>query len=198
MPTDSGISAGLMEAISEEFPRFRIVEKRHSPFSKAIDVALKVLTLGAQRDYLTLYHTVIGDTLYVPDSWDGTSDVDRAITLAHERVHLRQRRRYGTVLFSFLYLVPFFPLGLAYGRARLEWEAYAETLRATAEWAGLAAARDPALRRKIVGRFTGGDYGWMWPFPRQVEAWYDQVLAELDAQESATAGRERASIARQR
>jgi len=82
---------------------------------------------------------------------------------------------------TFLYLVPFFPLGLAYGRARLEWEAYAETLRATAELAGLSAARAPALRDQIVGRFTGSAYGWMWPFRRTVERWYDGVIAELEA-----------------
>jgi hypothetical protein len=31
-----------------------------------------------------------------------------------------------------------------------------------------------------VTRFTGPDYGWMWPFPRGVERWYDAWLAELD------------------
>ena len=86
---------------------------------------------------------------------------------------------------AFLYLVPFFPLGLAYGRARLEWEAYAETLRATAEYRGLEAALDEALRRKIVGRFTGGAYGWMWPFSRQVQHWFDQVVAELQPSQPA-------------
>jgi len=80
---------------------------------------------------------------------------------------------------ALLYLLPFFPLGLAYGRARLEWEAYTETLRATAELRGLAAAQDPRLRERIVSRFVGPAYGWMWPFRRQVERWYDAVLEEL-------------------
>ena len=83
---------------------------------------------------------------------------------------------------AFLYFVPFLPLGLAYGRARLEWEAYRETLRATAELCGLERAQSKALRAGIVGRFTGGDYGWMWPFRRQVEGWYDLALAELREQ----------------
>jgi hypothetical protein len=94
-------------------------------------------------------------------------------------VHLRQRRRYGFALFAFLYLVPFLPLGLAYGRARLEWEAYEETLRATAELCGLSALEDGVLQAEIVRRFVGGDYGWMWPFPRQVERWIEQAIAEL-------------------
>jgi hypothetical protein len=171
----------LVDSIRAEFPSFRIVPKQANAFSHAIDWALKVVTFGAQREYLTRYHTVIGNTLYVPSSWEGASDVDRAIVLRHERVHLRQRRRLGMPLMAFLYLVPFFPLGLAYGRARLEWEAYVETLRATAELAGLAAARSPTLRAEIVGRFTGGAYGWMWPFRRTVERWYDGALAELEA-----------------
>jgi hypothetical protein len=171
----------LLRSMREEFPRFRIVPKRNSPLSVAIDVALRVITLGGQRHYLTRYHTVIGDTLYVPAAWGGMSDTARVILLRHERVHLLQRRRYGFPLFAFLYLVPFLPLGLAYGRARLEWEAYRETLRATVELRGLAALHAEELRREIVQRFTGPDYGWMWPFPRQVNRWFDQALEELGA-----------------
>jgi hypothetical protein len=26
----------------------------------------------------------------------------------------------------------------------------------------------------------GPSYGWMWPFRRSVERWYDQVLASID------------------
>jgi hypothetical protein len=162
-----------------EFPAFCIRRKRGDRLSRAIDVALRIVTLGGQRDYLTKYHTVIGDTLYVPETWDELPDLDRVILLRHERVHLRQRRRYGGPLMTFLYLFPFFPLGLAYGRARIEWEAYTETLRATAELRGLEAARDPGLRERIVSRFLGPDYGWMWPFRSVVERWYDQVLSEL-------------------
>jgi hypothetical protein len=33
-----------------------------------------------------------------------------------------------------------------------------------------------------VERFTGGDYGWMWPFRGHVERWYDAVLSELEAE----------------
>ena len=173
------LSDALIKEIRQEFPRFRTVDKRQDALSRAIDGALRIVTLGGQRGYLSAYHTVIGDTLYLPASWDATADIDRAIVLRHERVHLRQRRRYGFALMTFLYLVPFFPLGLAYGRARIEWEAYTETLRATAELAGLAAARAPELRSQIVRRFTGPDYGWMWPFDRQVQHWYDRALEDI-------------------
>jgi hypothetical protein len=181
------LAEGLIAEITREFPTFRLVSKRNHGLSIAIDRLLRFLTFGRQNEYLSHYHTVIGNTLYTPYSWDTTEDIDRTIVLRHERVHLRQRRRYGMLLMSFLYLIPFFPIGLAYGRARLEWEAYRETLRATAELRGLASARSPGLREKIVGRFTGGAYAWMWPFRRQVERWYDQALAELESAARGTA-----------
>jgi hypothetical protein len=180
------VSEQLIGEILAEFPRFRIVPKAESQLSWLIDRALRILTLGRQRRFLSHYHTVIGDTLYVPTGWDSTSDLNRAILLRHERVHLRQRRRLGLPLMAFLYLIPWLPLGLAWGRARLEWEAYTETLRATAELLGLEAVRRPDLRAEIIGRFTGPDYGWMWPFERQVSGWYDEALAEIEAMRGPT------------
>ncbi len=174
-------AAALLADIAAEFAGFRVVRKRDSPLSIAIDRALYVLTLGRQRAYLTHYHTVIGRTLYLPDSWDRTPEIARVIVLRHERVHLRQFRRFGLPGMAAIYLVPLFPVGLAWGRAWLEWEAYRETLAATAELRGLEAARCPALRGEIVDRFVTGAYGWMWPFRRAVERWYDDAIRELEA-----------------
>ncbi len=175
-----GLSLDEMVAeMQREFPRFRIVPKRDDRLSHVIDRALKIVTLGGQNEYLTHYHTVLGNTLYVPEGWDRIPDERRVVTLRHELVHLRQNRRYGFPLFAFLYLVPFFPLGLAYGRARIEWEAYEETVRATAELLGREEAESPALRERIVSQFTSAAYGWMWPFPRSVHRWYDEALAKI-------------------
>lgn len=166
----------LLREIGEEFPSFAIRKKRESALQKAIDVALKIITFGGQRVYLTRYHTVLFGKLWVPDSWDDMSDDDKYILLRHERVHLRQRKRMGDIVMTFVYLVPFFPLFLAYGRARMEWEAYVETIRATVEVKGVEAASD--LRHGIVSRFTGPDYGWMWPFPKTIHRWFDEALDE--------------------
>jgi hypothetical protein len=170
----------LLEDIRREFPRFAIREKRRSPLQRAIAIALAVVTLGGQRHYLTRYHTVLFGKLYVPDSWALMNDDARYVLLRHERVHLRQRRRMGDAAMAFVYLIPFFPLFLAYGRARIEWEAYVETIRATAEVHGLQAAR--ALEDDIVRRYVGPDYGWMWPFPRTVRRWFADVIADLEAE----------------
>jgi hypothetical protein len=167
----------LLDAIRQEFPAFAIRRKRDDRLQRALHHLLRVITFGGQRVYLTGYYTAMFGKLWVPDSWDTLPDLDRYVLLRHERVHLRQRARMGDVGMALVYLVPFFPLFLAYGRARIEWEAYTETLRATAEVYGVAAAE--AERARIVGRFTGGDYGWMWPFPSQVNRWFDDAMREI-------------------
>ena len=171
------LSAPLLREIQAEFPSFEILPKRGSRLQRAIHHALAALTLGGQRVYLTRYHTVMFGKLWVPDSWESMKDDDRYVLLRHERVHLRQRVRMGDLAMAFIYLIPILPLGLAWGRAWIEWEAYVETIRATAELRGRAAAE--RLRPEIVRRFTSGDYGWMWPFPRAVNRWFDAALADL-------------------
>jgi hypothetical protein len=166
-----------MAELAEEFPKFRIRPKRESQLQRAIHYALMAITLGGQRVYLTRYHTVLWGTLWVPDAWDEMDDDDKYILLRHERIHLRQRERMGDLVMTFLYLVPFFPLGLAYGRARIEWEAYIETIKATAEVYGLQKAE--TLRDYLTERFTGPDYGWMWPFPGVIGRWFDEVIRDL-------------------
>lgn len=169
----------IHEELAREFPDFRIARKRDSKLQKAIHVLLAVITLGGQRVYLTHYHTVLFGVLWVPDAWDEMTDDARYILLRHERIHLRQRRRMGDVVMSAMYLLPIFPIGLAWGRARIEWEAYVETLHATAEVHGVAAAED--LRWHIRERFTGPDYGWMWPFPRVIDRWFDEAMKDVRA-----------------
>lgn len=182
MPSDDDATlAAFLDELRREFPHFRIIPKAHSRLSRAIDLALRALTFGQMRTFMTQYHTVIGDTLYVPPGWDHTSPISQVLTLRHERVHLRQRRRYTLPGMAFLYLCPLFPLGLAYGRARIEWEAYTETILATAELCGVAAAKSPHLREHIVTQFLSPSYGWMWPFRSTIEGWYDEVIATLPA-----------------
>jgi len=167
-------SEALLAEIRDEFPAFRLRNKRESHLQRAIGVALAVLTLGGQRMYITRYHTVIFGTLWVADAWAHMGDDARYVLLRHERIHLRQRRRLGDVRLGLLYLFVFFPVFFAWGRAKIEWEAYVETLRATAELYGVDAAQ--RLRPELIRRFTGPDYGWMWPFPSRINAWFDAAM----------------------
>ncbi len=169
----------LVEEIRAEFPGFRIVKKPESRFQRLIAALLRVVTFGAQTAYLDRYQTTIGETVYVTADWDERPAAERYVTLRHERIHLRQFARYGLVGMALLYLLVPLPLGLAWFRARFEWEAYAESIRAEAEVHGRAAAADPRFRERIVAQFTSGAYGWMWPFRRAVESWYDAALRTL-------------------
>jgi hypothetical protein len=157
----------------------RVAPKRAFWHQRAAARALWVLTFGGQRTYLSHYVTTLGHTIYVPDDFDAWPAAHAWEVLRHELVHVRQFERLGWLGMVLIY--GFFPLpaGLAWGRARLEWEAYRETLRAVAESEGLDAARDPRRHKQIVRRFTGPDYGWMWPFPRQVQRWIDEELAVI-------------------
>jgi hypothetical protein len=80
---------------------------------------------------------------------------------------------------SLLYLLPILPMGLAIGRARLEWEAYRETLVATAEVDGVQAAADPHLHDHIVRQFVSASYGWMWPFEGEVRRWIADAMEDI-------------------
>jgi hypothetical protein len=172
--------AALIEEMGARPRPVRVVRKSGYWHQRAAARVLWALTLGGQRTYLSSYVTTLGHTIYVPDDFEAWAP-DRAWeVLRHELVHVGQFERFGWVGMILLY--GFFPLpaGLAWGRARLEWEAYRETLRAVAECEGGEAARDPALHRQIVARFTGPDYGWMWPFPRAIQGWIDTALDEIE------------------
>jgi len=174
-----GRTAGLLDEIRGEFPRFRVIDKSKSRFHRAIHKALVVITFGQMRDYLSSYQTTIGYTLYVTPDWDERSDATRYETLRHERIHLRQFRRFTFPGMVLLYLLLPLPLGLAYFRARFEWAAYAESIRAAHEVHGREYVAEGFYREYIIRQFTGPSYGWMWPFRRQLDRWYDEVLAEL-------------------
>ena len=169
----------LVAELRREIPRLRIVRKDRSPLQRAIHHALRALTLGGMRAYLEGYQTTIGSTIYVTADWDARDPDERYVILRHEAVHLRQFRRYTRPGMALLYLLVPLPMGLAWCRARLEQEAYAESVRAAAEVWGPEYPRREAYRRRVIEQFTGPAYGWMWPFPGSLERWYDGVLATL-------------------
>lgn len=171
----------LVEALRAEFPRLRIVRKDRSVLHRAIHGALYALTLGRMRTYLDGFQTTIGSTVYVTADWDDWPDDRRYVTLRHEAVHLRQFRAYSLPGMALLYVLLPLPMGLAWFRAHFEKAAYAEGMRAAAEVWGPECPRGAAYRRHVIDQFMGPSYGWMWPFRRGLERWYDQVLASLPA-----------------
>ena len=128
-----------------EFPDFRIVCKTESAMHRGIHVALMAITLGGMRQYLTSYHTTLGQAVYVTPGWDDSCFDQRYVTMCHERVHMRQFRRFGGLGMALLYGLLPLPLGLSYFRARFEKAAYAESIRATAELFGKKPGPEPRL-----------------------------------------------------
>jgi len=171
--------AVLLDDIAAEFPGFRVVAKSSSRFQRFIHRILVIVSLGRSRSYLDSFTTTIGRRVYVTGDWEAMSRDARYLVLRHERIHLRQFRRYTLVGMALLYLLVPLPLGLAYFRARFEREAYAETILGTAALYGAGHVREASFRESIVEQFTGPSYGWMWPFRGSVERWYDRVLAGL-------------------
>jgi hypothetical protein len=166
--------------LQREFPRFELVPKAQRPSQRLIDAALRALTAGRNTAYLTRVVTTLGQKVYVPTAWHTWRPLDRIIILRHEAVHLRQFRRLTWAGMGLIYLFLPLPFLFAGGRAWLELEAYKETLKATWELKGAAAARDPALREAIVRRFTGSDYGWMWVRGTSIRKALNRTIVTLE------------------
>jgi len=160
----------LLQEIAREFPDFKVVPKSESRLMRAIDVALKLITLWRMRTFMTRFTTTVGMTVYVSPEWEQRSEKSRMVILRHERGHMRQARRYTRPVFSLLYLVVL-PAVWTF-RAKFEAEAYEESMRAAAELFG-PGALDDEHRRWTVRHFTSAEYFWMRPFRRSVERWYD-------------------------
>jgi hypothetical protein len=167
------------EEVRAEFPDYKIVRKSDSLWMKVCDVLLRVITLNQQDRFMSSYTTTIGTTVYTPKVWeDSQDDLAKIITLRHERVHMRQRLRYGLFLYGVLYFLVL-PTVLAFFRKKFEMEAYEESIRATASLRGVKEILKKEYREKMVGHFTSADYFWIWPFRKSIEAWFDEAREKV-------------------
>jgi len=170
--------ATLEIAIRKEFTGFEIIQKSSSFKMKAIDLFLKVITFWRMKTFMVDFVTTVGEKVYVPAKWAKWPEKNKMIILRHERVHMRQARKYTRPLFSFLYL--FFPLPgfLAYYRTKFEREAYEESMRATFYFYGGHVLDGAMYRRDMINHFTTAEYFWMWPWGG-VERWYDETVRKI-------------------
>lgn len=170
----------LVSEIRAEFPDFEVIPKSQSRLMLLIDGILRVLTFGRFRDFMWSYTTTLGTKVYTPKDWGLWTNATRNAILRHERVHMRQARRYTRLGFSLAYLFLPLPFGLAYCRAKFEMEAYEESIRARYELLGKSGLSGD-FRESILSQFTGPAYLWMWPFRSYLERWYDGVVRTLTA-----------------
>lgn len=163
-----------LEATVREFPDFRVILKTDSAFMKVLSVVLFF-----NKGFMTYFVTTIGSRMWVPTDWTSWSDQARAAILRHERVHLRQQRRYGMLRYSLMYLLWPLPILLAKGRRDLEMEAYEESMAAYAEYWGKDYLEDSKVRERFIQYFTSSAYAWMWIRRSDIEAWYDRAKAKI-------------------
>ena len=93
---------------------------------------------------------------------------------------MRQKKKYTSFGFSFLYLFFPLPIGLAYFRKKFEMEAYAESIRSLAFYHSVSLVKRAKVREQFIGYFTTAQYFWMWPFRSSIERWYDGVVKDLE------------------
>lgn len=169
--------------VKSEFSSFEILPKNKSVLMKVIDAALRIITFGQMKNFMTRFITVIGNKVYVPDSWEDNTLTSKAEIIRHERVHMRQSKKYGRFLFSFLYLVVPFPIGIAYFRKKFEQEAYEESLKALYEYHG-EKIFTPRLKEGMLAHFTTAQYFWMWPWRKDLEKWYEAAVEKAKSRQS--------------
>lgn len=150
----------LLLELEREFPHFRVVHKERSRFMVFLDLLLKVVSFGQMTEFMTRYVTVLGQTVYVPSSWGSMAWGGKVVALRHERVHLRQARRWG-VLFAPMYLMWPVPVFLAYARMSFEYEAYVESMQAQFD---LTRDVPGQYVDAVVRQLTGPGYLWAWAY----------------------------------
>ena len=158
-------------------PSVKIVTKKeYRKLWKILDRLVRICTLGKNKTFLTAFTTTMGDIIAFPETWelDKVNDND-IITLKHELKHVAQYKKlgfgsvwFGFVLFTLLYLLIPFPIGLAWFRYKFERDAYATA------W---DTVREYRLNGKpnldfYVECLTGSSYGWAWPFKKSVRTWF--------------------------
>jgi hypothetical protein len=172
---------GVYTGMKVEFPGFEIIPKSKVWWMHALALFLKLLSFGHIISFMSTYTSCIGRKVYVGSNWADKPFLEKAATLRHEAVHMRQREKMGFITYALIYLFLPVPVVFALGRRDLEMEAYEETLRAFAQYYGIESLREGHIRIRITDEFMGPNYFWMWPFRKDIDRWYDGVVARLEA-----------------
>ena len=174
----------LTNYFQKQIPGFEILSKKESPLLKIIS---KILFFN--KKFLTSYVTTLYPKVYVPElPWREKDHVAAMATLAHEYVHLKDRKRMW-LFFNFLYLfpqnlAPFALLGVfdsnpwwflcllfllpipSPTRAWLEFRGYRMTLAIWAHFLQEKLNTGTFINSIVDRNFAGSAYYWMFPFKR--------------------------------
>ncbi len=159
----------MIALVRRHVPDLRLRDKRQSGIMRALARAVRPWNPHFQ----THYTTVIGATIYLPDS--PLSRDALAATLAHELIHQLDQQRWGWRFYlGYALWAPIWRTR----RAHWERRAYRVDLLLAAE------AGDAALTRRaeqLVPLFAGPAYGWMWGGDRAARDFLAPAVAEVRA-----------------
>ena len=181
----------LENMILDDIPNFEIVSKTTSFLMKILSVLLFF-----NRSFMTSYISVIYPRMYVPKlPWKENDHYSAILVLAHEWVHLSDRKRFG-LLFDIGYL---FPQCLAFlsllapflsvwwllcllfllpipspTRAWLEFRGYSMTM-ACKWWLTGNEINYYWIERQFVGQW----YYFMWPFKGIVRKMFEKQMEKI-------------------
>ena len=178
--------------IKREIPHFTLRSKKDSKLMQLLSVLLFF-----NDDFLDRYITTLYPDVYVPElPWTSHSAKSRISILAHEYVHLKDRKRLGW-LFNLLYLSPqvfallalgafwnlWWLLALLFllplpspGRAWLEYRGYRMTI--AMHWYLTGKQVNAGWLRD---QFIKSNYYWMWPFKKAVERCILKVMEDVES-----------------
>lgn len=169
----------ILDEIKAEFPDFKLVAKSDSRLMKVIDRFLKIITFGTQKYFMLTYTSTIGCTVYFAKNWANIPDYRKERCLRHERVHMRQAKKWTPFLYAILYLFVPLPVCFAWFRMKFEMEAYTETMRCVCLQEGREALLDPKFKMYVTIQFLEGRYFWMWPFKGYINRWFDKTVKSI-------------------
>jgi hypothetical protein len=173
--------SATIEDILKEFPKFKILKKSESWLMKTISKLLFFISFGKNQSFMINFITTIGNTVYVPDGWDNKPEKSGIEILMHERIHMRQSKKLTPIIYSLAYLFFPIPVGFAWARAKLEWEAYAESMRVKSYFQGIDSIKTPEFKEYLFSNFTGPSYLFMMPFRSVLEKWYKQYFDGVES-----------------
>ena len=184
----------LQEYIREKIPGFEIKEKSQSLWMKILS---KILFFTP--DFMDRFVTTLYPKVYVPSllRWE-SNNFFSIITVAHEYVHLYDRKRLG-LFFNFLYLSPqvlvvlalLYPLNTWFllflvcllplpspGRAWAEFRGYRMSM-AVHHWL----TGEKYSVKHITHQFISSNYYWMFPFRTLVEKLFNREFEKIKLDE---------------
>lgn len=137
----------------------KIAKKSESKLMRFLAFILKPITPDFMRDFWTTWP--FNETIYVPTKYDFDPDWGMPTwekrhreVLEHESVHIEQAKRWTVPIFALMYLVFPMPILFAWGRWRIERDAYLTQLRAST---------DKAATIEWIVDTLWHSYAWTWP-----------------------------------